>query len=187
VEEASFFFLINAGKAMPPKGKLGHSIKGRKRAVYIESLDTIFNKKSVKKSEITGSRKKTSKFVYALNFRVKGKKQAKYFWQKSETKKHMKIETRGLAKAQFWAAMEKLGRSKPGRAYVTEKAMRIASSLTNVRREKWLLTPSVIIESTIKEASKMRPIAIKIGIAKAESITKAWARRLEKEQSMAFR
>lgn len=191
VKEAAILFTRSAGKAMPPKNKWGHAAKFRKREVLARGVGTFFNYDKGNVQDIEGTRRKKQQELYFLKFGAKQKgrdnRKKRYFWNKSRANKYRPILTRGLAKAQFWKALELQGVSKPRSAFTGKYSMDIAGRGVSVKSGKGLVYPFVEIKSDVSTAEAYRPIAIAVGLKEASFAVKKWGQRLEKEQKRVWK
>jgi len=187
VKEAAISFTRSGGKAMPPKGKWAHAAPFRKREVFEKSLGTFFNFENGDSSDVEGTRRKKQEVIYCLKFGAKNSnRRTRYFWGKTLANKYRPIPTRGLAKAQFWKALELQGVSKPRSAFTGKYSMDIAARGVSVKKGKGLIFPFVEIKSSVPTAEAYRPIAEAVGLKEAAFIVGKWGRRLEAEQRRAW-
>lgn len=187
VKLSGIMFARGAGKAMPPSGKWGHPAKARNRVVFEKHAGTYFNQELGDPAAIEGKRKKGQDMMYALSFKRGREKYTRHFWKKSDANKHRKILTRGIAKAQFWRALELQGVSKPRSAFVAPSAEIQADKNVSVKRGRGFLMPFIDIASRIQTASGYRPYAMVRGLNDAKRQVRSWAKRLEQEQRRAWR
>jgi len=187
VKEAAISFTRSGGKAMPPKGKWGHAAPFRKREVFEKSVGTFFNFENGDPRNVEGTRRKKQEVIYCLKFGAKNSnRRTRYFWGKTLANKYRPIPTRGLAKAQFWKALELQGVSKPRSAFTGKYSMDIAARGVSVKKGKGLIFPFVEIKSSVPTAEAYRPIAEAVGLKEAAFIVGKWGRRLEAEQRRAW-
>jgi len=187
VKEAAISFTRSGGKAMPPKGKWAHAAPFRKREVFEKSLGTFFNFENGDPRNVEGTRRKKQEVIYCLKFGAKNSnRRTRYFWGKTLANKYRPIPTRGLAKAQFWKALELQGVSKPRSAFTGKYSMDIAARGVSVKKGKGLIFPFVEIKSSVPTAEAYRPIAEAVGLKEAAFIVGKWGRRLEAEQRRAW-
>jgi len=188
IHEAGKIFARAAGKAMPPKGKWAHTAAARKRKVFEKHVGRFFNEENGNPADIIGNRKRGQENLFCLNFGAdKKKRKTRHYWQKSAANKDRVINSRDVAKAQFWRALELQGGSKPAGAYAGKKAIIAAAQNVSVKYGKSLLTPFVEVESEIKTAAGMRPFAIVQGLGSAKNQVTQWGKRLLEKQKEAFR
>lgn len=189
VKEAAISFTRSGGKAMPPKGKWGHAAAFRKREVFEKSVSTFFNfDGGYSKNDVEGTRRKKQNVIYALKFGAKNsQRRTRYFWSKTTANKYRPIPTRGLAKAQFWKALELQGVSKPRSAFTGKYSMDIAARGVSVKKGRGMIFPFVEIKSSVPTAEAYRPIAEAVGLKESAFIIDKWGRRLENEQRRAWR
>lgn len=185
VTEAAVSFSRGAGKRMEPQG-FGIPMRKRKRNMYTGSAWRLFNLEGVEPDTVIGNRPRTRNgAVYG----VQGKKRrdVKYYWNKAEAQAARIIKYRGVAKAQFWAAAEriKIG-GKPGRIWTTQDAATKAASMTSVTKGRDLWTPFVAIRSAISTGSGLQPFAQVAGLGVAQRQMTGWLRRLEGKQKAAW-
>jgi len=190
VKEAAISFTRSGGKAMPPKGKWAHAAPFRKREVFEKSLGTFFNFENGDPRNVEGTRRKKQEAIFCLKFGAKkglgAKRKTRHFWSKTTANKYRPIPTRGLAKAQFWKALELQGVSKPRSAFTGKYSMDIAARGVSVKKGKGLIFPFVEIKSSVPTAEAYRPIAEAVGLKEAAFIVGKWGRRLEAEQRRAW-
>ena len=190
VKEAGVAFTRSAGKAMPPKGKWAHAAPFRRREVFEKSLGTFFNFENGDPRNVEGTRRKKQEAIFCLKFGPKNglgvKRKTRHFWNKTRAGRYRPILTRGLAKAQFWKALELQGKDKPRSAFTGKYAMDIAARGVRVKRGKGFIHPYVNIKSNIPTAESYRPIAEAVGLKEAAFIVGKWGRRLEAEQRRAW-
>jgi len=184
ITQASIMFAKTAGGAMYPKG-MGIPVKKRKRPMFPGSPWRLIHLEGYDESKIIGTRRGKSP-VYA----VYGKKRrdVTYYWQKGEAEAARPIKYRGIAKAQFWAALDriKMGQ-RPRSTWAAPAAAAKASALTNVRKGFDLMRPFVHIVSSIATGSGLQPYAQVKGLGSAQRQMGAWLRRIEGKQKEAFR
>lgn len=188
VKEAAISFTRSGGKAMPPKNKWGHAAPFRKREVFEKSVSTFFNiDGGYAKNDVEGTRRKKQEVIYCLKFGAKNSnRRTRYFWGKTLANKYRPIQTRGLAKAQFWKALELQGVIKPRSAFTGKYSMDIAARGVSVKKGRGMIFPFVEIKSSVPTADAYRPIAEAVGLKESAFIIDKWGRRLENEQRRAW-
>jgi hypothetical protein len=188
IGQAGIIFTRSAGKAMPPRGRWAHPAKARRREIFELSCGQYFNRENGDPAAVRGRRRRGQDAMYGVMVGApKSRKRKRILaWQKSVVNKERRIESRGVAKGQFWRAMEQQGQSSPRGAYMGVKARHAAAASVTVSQGKGFLMPFIQVDSDIRTAEKYRPIAVKIGLKDAAKQVAAWGRRLAKEQERAF-
>ena len=176
VDFAAYEFALQAGKAMPPKNGLSVG-KDKKRRTWEEKAYTF---------PPGGSERGT---VQGVLFMRSKKKQRRYYRKKAEANKKRIIKNRGLAKQQFWRAMELIMPAKggPGRAWSMPGAKAQARQHVKVRKGRDIFLPFNIVQSDIDTAAGYRPYAQIIGLRKAATRLNSMVRRIKKEQQAAWK
>ena len=176
VDIAAYEFALAAGKAMPPKNGLGVG-KNKKRRTWTEQAYTFPEGKSQHGT------------VQGVLFLHNKQKRKRYYRTKAEATKKRIIKNRGLAKQQFWRAMELIAPAQgaPGRAWSMPGAKAVARQHVTVRKGKDVFSPYNIIQSTIETADGYRPYAQIVGLRKAATRLNFMVRRLKKQQQAAWK
>lgn len=193
VRQSAIMFARSAGKAMPPKGRWAHPAKFEKRTIYKLSANQYFNVEDNDPRDILGTRGRGQSYMYAImtgNPRSRHRRRL-VAWKQRELTRRRKIETRNVAKAQFWEALQAMGQTVPRGTRITSTTAQTAKRNVSVTGDTIARSfrkdmPYIDIVSTLRTASGYRPFAEVVGLRSASRQVQAWGRRLKRDQQRAW-